>query len=87
MMRCIPRYSFPSFVFLGSRQDSDLSSSPPIKWDMPARLSFTSSSESPIDQISYEVCFVSNPPTRLVVRLPDLAVESEGKSREVFSRC
>lgn len=87
IMLRIPRYSFPSFIFLGSRQDSDLSSSPPIKWDTPVCLSLTSSSESPIDQTSYEVCFVLSTPTRLVVRLPDLAVESAGKSRERFSRC
>ena len=37
--------------------------------------------------MSYEVCFVLNPPTRLVIRLPDLAVESAGKSREMLSRC
>lgn len=89
MIQCIPGNNFPFFLFLGSRQDSDLSSSPPTKWDVPARLPLVSSSESPIDHISYEVWFVLSTPTRLVSRLPDLEVEVESaeKSRERSSRC
>lgn len=80
----VPGYNFPFLLFLGSRHDSDLSSSPPITGACSSLLVVSS---SPKDQISYEVCFRLSVPIRVVFCFPFFEDEEDGRSRESPSRC